>query len=229
MLDFIRIACAVPEVKPGDVKKNAADICAYLEKADSKNVDLVLFPELALTGCSCADLFYQDTLWRAVKSGIREIARVSGEHPALTAVVGLPVRIGSRIYNCAAVFNRGEVCGIIPKSGLTAAQNRWFSSGEDLEVSWLRPGDIGLVQSQDYDAVPFGADQLFRLGDDAMVGIVLCDDVPGPLPRSGELAAAGAEIILGLGASANVAGIDKDHRFLCLHSAKSREVQKGNH
>ena len=57
MLDFIRIACAVPEVKPGDVKKNAADICAFLEKADAQNVDVILFSELALTGYSCGDLF----------------------------------------------------------------------------------------------------------------------------------------------------------------------------
>ena len=62
MLDFIRIACAVPAVKVGDVKKNAEDICAYMEQADSENVDLLLFPELAVTGYSCADLFLQDAL-----------------------------------------------------------------------------------------------------------------------------------------------------------------------
>ena len=64
MLDFIRIACAVPAVKVGDVKKNTEEICRYLTQADEKNVDLLLFPELAMTGYTCGDLFYQDTLHR---------------------------------------------------------------------------------------------------------------------------------------------------------------------
>ncbi|MFR3325987.1 MAG: nitrilase-related carbon-nitrogen hydrolase [Oscillospiraceae bacterium] len=63
MLDFIRIACAVPAVRVGDTAKNAEDICAYIEKADAQQADIVLFPELALTGYSCQDLFFQDTLW----------------------------------------------------------------------------------------------------------------------------------------------------------------------
>ena len=62
MLDYIRIACAVPAVKVGDVKKNTEDICAYLEKADTQNVDIVVFPELAMTGYTCGDLFGQRTL-----------------------------------------------------------------------------------------------------------------------------------------------------------------------
>ena len=219
MLDFIRIACAVPEVKPGDVKKNAADICAFLEKADEQNVDVLLFPELALTGYTCGDLFCQDTLWRAVKAGIWEIAAASGKLPNLTAVVGLPLRIGPRLFDCAAVFARGEVCGIVPKSHLSAGEGRWFSSGEAMELTWLKPGDIGLQQSQDYYTVPVGADQLFRLGDDAMVGIEICSDLMGPQPRAGILAANGAEIILNPAASANVAGKQSRRRELVKHTS----------
>ena len=81
MLDFVRIACAVPPVKVGDVKKNAADICGYIEKADAQNVDIVLFPELALTGYSCGDLFFQDALHNAVKEGLKQIAECSANHP----------------------------------------------------------------------------------------------------------------------------------------------------
>ena len=73
MLDFIRIACAVPPVKVGDVRKNTEDICAYMKKADAANADIVLFPELCLTGYSCGDLFFQDVLWKAVKAGLKEI------------------------------------------------------------------------------------------------------------------------------------------------------------
>ena len=74
MLDFIRIACAVPAVRVGDTAKNAEDICAYIEKADGERADIVLFPELALTGYSCQDLFFQDALWTGAQQGIRKIA-----------------------------------------------------------------------------------------------------------------------------------------------------------
>ena len=109
MLDFIRIACAVPAVRVGDVKKNTGDICAFIEKADAQNADLLVFPEMCLTGYTCQDLFYQEMLHRGVKAGMREIAACSREHPDLTVVVGLPVRVGMRMYNCAAVLVNGTV------------------------------------------------------------------------------------------------------------------------
>lgn len=95
MLDFIRIACAVPAVRVGDTAKNAEDICAYIEKADGERADIVLFPELALTGYSCQDLFFQDTLWTGVQQGIRKIAGYTKNYPNVTAAVGLPVRTGN--------------------------------------------------------------------------------------------------------------------------------------
>ena len=217
MLDFIRIACAVPEVKVGDVKKNAADICSWIEKADAQNADIVLFPELALTGYTCGDLFFQDGLWNAVKNGLKDVAFCSGKHPNLTAVVGLPARIGSKLYNCAAVISRGEVCGIVPKTHLTAVEKRWFAESSALKDTWLKPEDIGLIHSEDYFDVPAGADQLFRLGDDAMVGIEICEDMMVPQPRCAELAANGAEVILNLSASPEVAGKRKKRAEMVKH------------
>ena len=171
MLDFIRIACAVPEVKVGDVKKNVADICGFIEKADAEKADVLLLPELALTGYTCGDLFFQDSLWSGVKKGLKEIADCSGKHPELTVVVGLPVRFGTRLYNCAAVISRGEVNGFVPKTHLTAAEKRWFASGAELEREWLHCSQFGLIQSQDYDGAPMDANQLFLLGDDAIQGL----------------------------------------------------------
>ena len=115
MLDFIRIACAVPAVKVGDVKKNTEDICKWMKLADQDNVDVLLFPELSLTGYSCGDLFRQDVLWNGVKEGLREIALCSGEHPQLTAVVGFPLRMGSRLYDCAAVLPGAKWWASCPK------------------------------------------------------------------------------------------------------------------
>ena len=219
MLDFIRIACAVPEVKVGDVKKNAADICGFIEKADAQNADILLLPELALTGYTCGDLFFQDMLWNGVKTGLQEIAAASGKHPQLTAVVGLPVRVGTKLYNCAAVISRGEVVGLVPKTHLTAAEKRWFSSGSELNNVWSEPEQLGLVHSEDYFSIPVGADQLFCLADDTLVGIEICEDMLVPQPRCAELSVKGAEVILNLSASPEVPGKRSFRRDVIKHQS----------
>ena len=221
MLDFIRIACAVPAVKVGDVKKNAEDICSYIEKADAAGADLVVFPELALTGYTCGDLFFQNALHDAVKAGLRRIADCSGKNPNVTAVVGLPVRVGTRLFNCAAVVNRGEVSGLVPKINLTAAERRWFAPGTELGKTWVRPEDLGLTASEDYYAVAACTDQLFCLGDQAMVGIEVCEDMMVPQSRSAALAVNGAEVILNLSASPEVAGKRTYRHELVKHQSAS--------
>ena len=221
MLDFIRIACAVPEVKVGDVKKNVQNICTYFEKADAQNADIVLFPELALTGYTCGDLFFQDSLWRSVKEGLQQIADHSAKAKGLTAVVGLPVRIGHKLYNCAAVIAGGQVCGIVPKTHLTAGEKRWFASAAQLGQKLLLPEDLGLVSSQDYWHVPVSAKQLFRLAEDALVGIEICQDAMGPKTCSADLAVNGAEVILNLSASHDLAGKRAKRRELVKHLSSS--------
>lgn len=93
------------------------------------------FPELALTGYSCQDLFFQDTLWTGVQQGIRKIAGYTKNYPNVTAVVGLPVRTGMRMYNCAAVISRGKIHALVPKTYIPNYnefyEKRWFSSGSE--------------------------------------------------------------------------------------------------
>ena len=206
MLDFIRVACAVPAVKVGDVKKNAQDICTFLERADAQNVDVLLLPELSLTGYTCGDLFFQDALWNGVKAGVRQISAVSGQHPNLTVVFGLPVRVGTRLYNCAAVMSRGEINGIVPKTHLTPLEKRWFASGKELKETYLTPEDLGLTASEDYWMIPMQSKHLFRLGDDALMGVELCQDAMGPQPCAAGLAVSGAELIVNLSASPEQVG-----------------------
>ena len=207
MLDFIRIACAVPAVKVGDVKKNAADICAYIEKADLQKADIVLFPELALTGFSCGDLFFQDTLHNAVKEGLKRIVDCSAKHPEITAVVGMPMRFGPKLYNCAAVITMGEVRGIVPKVHLPGNERRWFSPGTELDT-WLDAEDLGLVD-EDAEVSAWGAtirpSQLFLKGS-AAFAVEICEDLMAPHSPSLQLATDGAQIILNLAASNEVAG-----------------------
>jgi len=217
MLDYIRIACAVPAVKVGDVKKNAEDICRFMEQADEQNADIVLFPELALTGYTCGDLFYQDALHNAVEEGLKMILAVSEAHPAITAVVGLPVRVGMEVFNCAAVLSGGILRGLTAKSYLPDYggfnESRWFSCLEEEKTVVVAGQQVQLCN-----------EQLYKVGD-ATVGIEICEDFFAPIPPSSYLALNGAEVILNLAASPAIAG-NKFGRAgqVQAHSARIRAI-----
>lgn len=198
MLDYIRIACAVPAVQVANVEKNTQDICNFMQQAQSKEVDILLFPELAVTGYTCADLFLQDALLQAAEKGLKRILSCSGSCPGLTTVVGVPVRAGSRLLNCAAVVADGKLQALVSKTFLPDYdefdESRWFSpapEGVEVEIA----GATILADNR----------TLLRIGD-ALVGIEICEDLFAPIPPSSELALAGAEVILNLSASPEVAG-----------------------
>ena len=185
MLDYIRIACAVPRVQVGEVKKNVENICERILEADAGKADVAVFPELALTGYTCADLFFQETLLRACREGLKEIARCSRECPELTVAVGLPVVLGGQMYNCAAVLQNGICYGLVPKTYLPNYdefyERRWFSSSEDLQQAEVSPEEVGLSQE---GKIPVGRDVLFRLGDGTVMGVEICEDLWTPMPPS---------------------------------------------
>ncbi len=220
MLDFIRIGCVVPPVRVGDVAQNVQDICRYMEQADAQKADLVLFPELAMTGYSCQDLFLQDRLWECVKDGLGQILRCSQSVPALTAVVGMPLRIGSRLYNTAAVISGGQVRGFVPKTFIPNYnefyEKRWFSSAEDLQFAPVNLEQLGLDGS-----APLDANLLFQIGDGTLVGVEICEDLWTPLPPSTALALAGAEVILNLSASNETIGKRSYRRDLVKQQSAS--------
>ena len=128
MPSTMKIACAVPSVRVGDVWKNVSDICAYLEKAAAQKVDVLIFPELAVTGSTCGDLFYQETLIAAAEAGLEKIAECSAAYPSVAAVVGLPMRRDGKLYNCAAVVSGGKVLGVAAKKNVTVDELRWFAT-----------------------------------------------------------------------------------------------------
>ena len=198
MLDYIRIACAVPAVKVGDVKKNTEDICAWMAEADAKNADIVVFPELAMTGYTCGDLFYQETLHNSVEKGLARILETSRSYPQLTAVVGLPVRMGMQLVNCAAVLSDGCIRGLVSKTYLPDYggfnESRWFSAVEEGTYVTLAGQEVGL-----------GTDLLYRVGD-TTVGIEICEDLFAPISPSSFHALNGAEVILNLAASPEQVG-----------------------
>ena len=198
MLDYIRIACAVPAVKVGDVRKNTEDICAWMAKADAQNVDIVVFPELSMTGYTCGDLFYQETLHNAVETGLFQILECSRSYPRLTALIGLPVRMGMQLANCAAVISDGCLRGLVSKTFLPDYngfnESRWFCAVEEGTYVTLADQEVSL-----------GTDLLYRVGE-TTVGIEVCEDLFAPVSPSSFHALNGAEVILNLAASPEQVG-----------------------
>ncbi len=207
MLDFIRIGSAVPPVRVGDPKKNTEDICRMMRQADEAEVDLLVFPELALTGYTCADLFFQESLLKACMQGLQEIIECSAKYPAVTAAVGTPVVIQGQMYNCGAVISGGRMRGLVPKTYLPNynefSERRWFSSSKDMRCDSVSLQELGLKGQGE---VPVGRDLLFRVGDDCIMGIEVCEDLWTPLPASTLLTINGAEVILNLSASDEIIG-----------------------
>ena len=198
MLDYIRIACAVPEVQVANVEKNTKDICDYIAKADRQNVDVLLFPELAMTGYTCADLFYQEALHNAVEAGLAKILECSARHPQLTVVVGLPVRSGMKLFNCAAVICAGALQRLVSKTYLPdygeSNESRWFSTAAEGTAVKIA-GTTMFVDSE----------TLYPIAD-TMVGTEICEDLFAPIAPSAIHALSGAEVILNLAASPETAG-----------------------
>ena len=130
-LGFLRVAAISPELRVADVAFNTAQIVAALETAAAQGCRLALFPELALTSYSCADLFYQTTLLDQARLALSELARATALEN-MAAVVGLPLVVQGRLYNCAALLSEGRLCGIVPKSYLPTTnefyEQRWFTS-----------------------------------------------------------------------------------------------------
>lgn len=197
---YVRVASISPELRVGDPAFNASRIVEAAGTAAADGCSVALFPELSLTGYTCGDLFFQATLHRAAIQALLRVAAATKDVPLVT-VVGLPLSIDGRLFNCAALVAGGEVRGIVPKTFLPASQEyyeeRWFSRGNILSRDTVRVGDAD---------VPAGADLLFDVGHRFCIGIEICEDLWAVEPPSGPLALAGATLILNPSASDELLG-----------------------
>ena len=198
---FIKVAAAVPTVKVGDVEYNVQQIESLIAQAEGKGVEVIVFPELSVTGYTCQDLFAQSTLLDAAESAVLTLMDFTRQLDIIS-IVGLPVIAGDLLLNCAAVIQRGQLLGIVPKTYLPNYsefyEKRWFASAQD-----LRPMEIRFAGSS-VQLTPEA--QLFRTCDDVLFGIEVCEDVWAPTPPSNKLALAGADIIFNLSASDELVG-----------------------
>jgi NAD+ synthase (glutamine-hydrolysing) len=201
-LGFMRVAAVSPELRVADVRFNVHMITEAMEQAAARGCRLVVFPEMGITSYSCADLFYQALLLAQARLALPEIAAAAGRC-GVAVLVGLPLQIGGRLYNCAALLAGGRVLGVVPKTFLPATnefyEDRCFTSGEGLPAQVV---DIDGVE------VPLGTDLLFAAEDmpDCRIGIEICEDLWSVQPPSGELALAGATLLLNPSASDEVLG-----------------------
>src|SRR5688572_14030546 len=190
---FLRAAAATPVLRVADCAFNAGQVLALMQRAEAEGVDLLVFPELALTGYTCADLFQHHTLLRGALDALHELAR-STAFSGL-AVVGLPLAVDDQVFNCAAVLHQGKVLGVVPKSFIPNYK-------EFYEGRWFAAAATARSESVVFDgqAIPFGTQQLFEATDaeGLILGVEICEDLWGPVPPSSYQAVAGATLLLNL-------------------------------
>ena len=210
---YVRVAAAVPHMRVADCQYNAAVIKQQITNAVEEGVEVVCFPELSITGYTCADLFFTQQLQKDALSALEDVCAFTRDLPIIV-IVGAPLKVDNNLYNCAFVLTDGDVVGVVPKINLPNTgefyEKRWFSSGRDVlehNVNSIRPR-IPTIELWGTD-VPFGIDLLFATKDYSF-GIEICEDLWSPLPASTQLAIQGAEIIFNPSSSNCVTG---KHQF----------------
>jgi NAD+ synthase (glutamine-hydrolysing) len=215
---FVSVAAAVPTVKVADPQFNAHQIEAQIAIADGKGVQIVVFPELSLTGYTCGDLFAQSMLRDEAERALLQILTHTRSLDVI-AIVGMPVAYRSTLLNCAVVIQRGRVLGVVPKTYLPNYkefyEQRWFTS------ALCHPAGTVRLCGQ---TAPLNARLLFDTADTCF-GIEICEDMWAPIPPSSSLALQGAEIIFNL--SADDEGIGKHAYVQQLISQQSARCLAG--
>ncbi len=203
---FIKVAAAIPAVKVADCKFNAQQIETQIAIAEGKGVQIIVFPELSITGYSCADLFGQSLLLEEAEIALMQIMNNSRQMEIIS-IVGMPIAVQSTLTNCAVVLQKGKILGVVPKTYLPNYkefyEQRWFTSAD----THSNLSSIRLCGQN----VPFNANLIFDTPETSF-GIELCEDVWASIPPSSNLALKGAEIIFNLSADNECIG---KHAYLC--------------
>lgn len=198
---FIKVAATSPALQVADCPYNANEILRAMQQAEAQGVHLLCLPELCLTGYTCGDLFLQQSLLQGALQALLLLVRASAPLQ-LVAVVGLPLTYEGKLYNCAAVVQRGRILGIVPKTYLPN-----YAEFYEMRHFYPAPSQNGVL-SLGEEAVPFGTKLLFRCGrlQEFCFAVELCEDLWAPIPPSCRHALAGATVIANLSASDETAG-----------------------
>jgi NAD+ synthase (glutamine-hydrolysing) len=198
---FLRVAAACPPVRVADPERNADTTLEFVARAAERSAQVLVLPELGLTGYTCGDLFFSlTTLVGGAERALERVLRATAARPMLI-VLGLPVLQGDRLFNAAAVLQAGRLLGVVPKTFLPGYkeyyEERWFSSARELREGELRLAGL---------TVPFGTDLLFQVPGEQGVtlAVEICEDLWAPIPPSSRHAVAGATLLVNPSASNDV-------------------------
>lgn len=214
---FLRVSAAVPKAALADIDANQAQILDLIEVSAKKGTSIITFPELAITGYSLGDLFHQTLLQERALLSLKQIRDFSKKFKIIICV-GLPIVIGGKLFNVAAMIFRGGILGLVPKTYLPNYkefyEERWFSSARDLSTV-----EIDLFGQK----VPVGSDLLFRNTEipELVLGVEICEDVWTPVPPSSLKVLGGATVIANLSASNELVGKSEYRRNLIVHQSAS--------
>lgn len=196
---FVKTAAVIPQVLPADIEFNRGAIVRAAETASQKGAEIILFPELCLTGYTCGDMFLNELLLKKSEEELLKTAELTKELDSVI-IIGLPLACANALINAAAVIFKGEILGVIPKNYLPNYkefyEKRYFASAAELKTK-----TIELAGKQ----IPLGSDLLFKTHG-AVFAIELCEDLWAPVPPSSFAVLAGAQIIFNLSASNELAG-----------------------
>lgn len=210
---FIRVALGIPEVRVADPAFNACRTIELMDRAEGEKAIMALFPELGLSAYSCEDLFHQQALLDGSLEALKAVLRAS-EKLNLVAVVGMPLRVDSLLFNCAVVLRRGEILGVVPKTYLPNYRE-FYEARQFAPAAAAHSENIDLLEQR---GIAFGNRILFQASDlpSFIFFVEICEDLWAPIPPSSAAALAGATVLLNLSASNVTVGKDQYRHSLAL-------------
>ena len=215
---FVRVGAVVPKLKVADTEFNCNEIIKQIEVASNNKIQIVVFPELCVTGYTCQDLFEQDTLLEEAEKALNKILDYTNNLDII-CIIGMPIKAENQLFNTAVVIQKGKILGIVPKTFIPNYgefyEKRWFASSKNANKK-----EIEILDQK----VPFGIDLLFKdkENNEICFGIGICEDIWAVEPPSNKLALLGANIIFNLSASNEVIGKKEYRRDLVkMQSAKT--------
>ena len=218
-LGYVRVGALIPELKVGNTVYNSKTIIENIKKMEKEGVNIVVTPELSITGYTCADLFFQDVLLNDALKGLKKIIEET-KYSKIISIIGIPLKCDNQLFNVAVVINKGKILGIVPKTYIPNYnefyEKRWFKTSHSLISKTIK-----LFGHE----VPIGVDLLFRdsSNNDMTFGIEICEDLWSPKTPSTDAALAGATMIFNLSASNEIIG-KKEYRKSLISNQSTKSV-----
>ena len=206
---FIKMAAGTPKIQVADCIHNTEEILRLIKEMEQAGAKIMGFPELCITGYTCRDLFWQNVLLESAKKRLLWLAGQTSDVDALI-IVGLPMEVEGKLYNVAAVLNRGKILGLVPKTNLP-------NYAEYYEARQFTPADDKMREvCLEGENVPFGTNLIFSCKQMAelQIAVEICEDLWVPNPPSIRHALAGANVLINLSAGDEITGKDKYRREL---------------